>query len=182
MQTRRERSEGSEAEVPPITASAGSFFFHPVTQIYVFTLLLSSFTHTRVYARAYARESAREGGVGKEVKKSRHSPRGRHVWPTLATSPRLGPVRRPFPTTRHVATRWPTRRLPNWRTERPVAGRPIGTSRRKSSGEARGNSHHLQQSLFSLSERPKEKVHVGIAATRPPALLERSGHPRHPRS
>lgn len=156
MQTRRERSEGSEAETPRITASAASFFFHPLTQIYVFTLLLSSFTHTRVYARAYARESAREGGVGKEVKKSRRSPRGRHVWPTLATSPRLGPLRRPFATTRHVATRPPTCRVPLWQSERPPASRPIGTSRPESSGEARGNSHHLRHSLFCLSERPTE--------------------------
>ena len=68
-QTRRERSERCSTLTPENTASATSFFFHLVAQIHVFTLLLSSFTHTRVYARAYARESAREGGVGKEVKR-----------------------------------------------------------------------------------------------------------------
>jgi len=148
-----ERSEGSATQTSGITASAASFFFHPLTQIYVFTLLLSSFTHTRVYARAYTRESAREGGVGKEVKKSRRLPRGRHVWPTLATSRTNGSVRRPFPATRHVAARPPTCRVPKWQSQNAPASRPIGTSRPDSSGEARGNSRHWQHSLFSMSEQ-----------------------------
>ena len=36
------------------------------------------------------------------------------------------PLRNPPP---HVATRWPTARLPRWQSERQAADRPIGTWR-----------------------------------------------------
>ena len=68
--SQRERSETCAAEMPEITASAASFFFHPVTQIYVLTLLLSSFTHTHANARAYACKRVRERGGEKEERGS----------------------------------------------------------------------------------------------------------------
>jgi len=49
-----------------------------------------------------------------------------------------------------------TSRLPKWHAERPPASRSMVPSRRKSSGEARGNSHHIKHSFLFMSERPTE--------------------------
>lgn len=66
MEIGGERSEGSLAEVPQFRASGTSFFFHPLSQYKVFTLLLSTFTHTRANARACARTRVCARGVVKE--------------------------------------------------------------------------------------------------------------------
>jgi hypothetical protein len=70
------------------TALNASFFFHPVTQIYGFTHLLSSFTHTHVYASACAYRHACMRGVEKEERKlwsPNAYPRRRQGWPTFAS-------------------------------------------------------------------------------------------------
>jgi hypothetical protein len=84
----RERSERSVSQTQRNTGSLTSFFFHPVTQIYVFTPLLSSFTHTHVYASACAYRRTRMRGVEKEERKLRSPnayPRSRQGWPTFAS-------------------------------------------------------------------------------------------------
>jgi hypothetical protein len=108
--------------------------------------------------RVYARDGGERVNLGNLVRRPAWRPSRRRSpgWPTLATSRPLAapiPMRRP---TRHVATGWPTARPPLWQTERPAARWFMVPSRRKSSGEARGNSRQIKQSLFSWSERPKE--------------------------
>jgi len=82
-----ERRERCATQMPRNTASAASFFFHPVAQKYEFTLLLSSFTHTRANARAYARKGARVRGVGKEERSLGVRPAASRTWHANATGP-----------------------------------------------------------------------------------------------
>jgi hypothetical protein len=103
----RERSERTCTQTKLIAGSAASFFFHPVTQIYGFTHLLSSFTHTHVYASACAYRRTRMRGVGKEVRRLRSPfayPRRRTGWPTLASVCVSGLVRPSAGAERHT---WP---------------------------------------------------------------------------
>jgi len=84
----RERSERSVTQTQRNAGTAASFFIHPVTQIYGFTHLLSSFTHTHVYASACAYRRTRMRGVEKEERKLRSLkayPRRRPGWPTFAS-------------------------------------------------------------------------------------------------
>ena len=86
--TTRERSERPCAKTQRNAGSVTSFFFHPVAQIYGFTPLLSSFTHTHVYASACACRRTRMRGVEKEERKLRSPnayPPRRHGWPTFAS-------------------------------------------------------------------------------------------------
>lgn len=77
---------------------------------------------------------------------------------TMATSRELRLVRTPFASTPQWATSWTRARLPKWHGQRPLASRPIGTSRQPGQGEARGNSRQVRESLFSLSERPPGEI------------------------
>ena len=85
---RGERSERSNSKTVENTACETSFFFHPLSQKYEFTPLLSSFTHSRKYARACVCNHVRMRGVVKEGNKRREpdiaAPR-RPDWPTFAS-------------------------------------------------------------------------------------------------
>jgi hypothetical protein len=123
---------------------------------------LSSFTRSpppppaRVYARAHV--------TGGETRETRplfvpHPLAARcDGWPTSPASRALRFVRSPFAPTPQWATSWRTARLPKWHGQRPLASRPIGTSRQAWQGEARGNSRQVRESLFSLSERPPGEI------------------------
>lgn len=85
---RGERSERSNLRTLGNTAFGTSFFFHPVAQIYEFTPLLSSFTHSRKYARACVCNRVRMRGVVKEgnkLRRSAHATTRRLSWPTFAS-------------------------------------------------------------------------------------------------
>ena len=159
MPNGRERSSASDAETSVIPGSPASFFFHPVTRIYGLLLLLSSFTHTHVYARAPAYGPVCAPGVGKEVRSLSRpfpAPRRRDVWPTLGRSQVAGVVGQPRAASRHVATRWPTARLPKWHGQTPADDRPIGTTRKPGQGEASGNSRQLRDGFIFGSEVSRE--------------------------
>jgi hypothetical protein len=103
----RERSERSDSMTMENTALNASFFFHPVTQIYGFTHLLSSFTHTHVYASACAYRRTCMRGVEKEERKlwsPNTYPRRRQGWPTFA-SLRVSGLR--WPSTGAERHTWP---------------------------------------------------------------------------
>lgn len=115
-----ERSESSCPQMPGNTASELLSSFTPVAQINEFTLLLSTFTHTRANARAYPRESARvrEGGEGRKKSwrssRPRHAnvtqmPQGRPRWHDVAAVRGVASFVPTTHATRHVATRWQAR-------------------------------------------------------------------------
>lgn len=90
---RGERSERSNLRTLGNTAFGTSFFFHPVAQIYEFTPLLSSFTHSRKYARACVCNHVRMRGVVKEgnkLRRSAHATTRRLGWPTFASWRAIG--------------------------------------------------------------------------------------------
>jgi hypothetical protein len=123
-----ERRERSAVQMPGITASAASFFFHPVAQKYEFTLLLSSFTHTRANARAYARKGARVRGVGKEERSLGFRPcRVTQMSRECHRAAPVGPSRRRF-------AAW---RRPSPRRTRHGTWPPVGPRRVCQSGRAK---------------------------------------------
>lgn len=135
----RERSERSVAQTQRNTGSVTSFFFHPVTQIYGFTHLLSSFTHTHVYASACAYRRTRMRGVGKEVRSLGSPiayPRHRPGWPTFASLRVIGLVGQSpalNATRGHAVARGAS----------AIVADPIGTSPRSATGDACGNNRQV---------------------------------------
>lgn len=145
-----ERSCVIIAETSVIVGPETSFFFHPVARIYEFTLLLSSFTPTHVYARACAYTRVCVRGGEKEV--------------GAVANARIGSLRRPgWPTfawwrgsglTSQERTRNASRGHTVARNGSAKLAGPIGTSRENSAVETTGSTTQLRQSLFAQSERP----------------------------
>lgn len=149
--------------MPENTALTTSFFFHPLAQIYVFTLLLSSFTPTRANARAHARKGARVRGGGERRKKFWRSSRRVTQCHTNATRP---PTLAVVATVRVVATSDPlgARDASRGHTvahggaakvaaKKPAARWSMGPSWPEIAEDGREIGHHFGQSLFSLPER-----------------------------
>lgn len=126
--------------------------FTPFAQIYVLTLLLSLFTHTRIYACAHAH--ARAGGERGKYRQT--AVNGHHGWPTCALSCGTATTIATHRSTRHAATGWPTvacqsgaaKVAPQWAVNRWS----LGTSLEAGQAGGRGNSRQSPYSFFRLSE------------------------------